>query len=1177
MLYLYPSNKTENLALVLAEIMRAKPLEDPFESDLVLTQSHGMGVWLNQQISSVQGISCMVDAMMPGVFLWRLIEKLELSADGTSTVQHFEKNNLRWEIFRRLPELLPSAEFLPVQRYLDGLVARNQYLAHDAAMFQISELLADNFDGYQNHRPDWLAQWDQGRAIVDGALYSDASDEVWQRTLWRSLYPDLKISERRHRALQLEILIDALRSPHINKALLPKRLFVFGMAAIPAQWLQVFLALGQHIDVHFMFQNPCRYYWGDILSPRQALLAQVRQQSLPDSAMLFDDDSVDAHPLLSSLGGVGKSYLSALYRYDEEDGLSEFSADFFTEHESGHALANIKNDMLSGCLNKHTFNCDDQSIRFARCHSRLRELESLRDYLLDLFSKDSELAPRDVIVMAPDIQEYSALVHAVFSEPLSKKNADQQSPFLQRIPYGLSDHSLSHEQPFLDALLGVLHFDQARITLDDVFELLALEPVKLKHRFDDAQLHKAKGLCRALNIRWGISESHRDQVSGGADTGEINTWFAGLNRALRTYLMGDVTVLQQGLVAFPLRTRETQELLGKLASVLELIADSISAMQGKRSIQDWLGRIQSCWNEWFDFNEVDESVRRLVDKSVSGLTEQLALTSFDQTMPFSVISAILQTELSKEKVSQRFLAGRVNFCNLMPMRTVPFKVVCVLGMNEGEYPRHDTTQSFDLIAQYKGRRGDRSRRNDDRYMFLEAILAAQEALYISYQGFDAKDNSARFPSVLVSEFQDACLRSFTDGSDAEGQRLLKAWTFEHRLQPYNPYYFLEETSGELRIASFSTIWRSLYERAAPPNTQAETSLSAAGSVQTDLFAAPTSVLAEQILQDGCCALSTWERALANPLLHYYRSDIGLRGEGLVEANDDTEPFDISGLDGYRLAQRFSKAWFIQNTTRSNQVDVSAARVLEDQVRITTDLTEELRLIGETPQSPVGELKLERFFAKYAKFVARVNALGNAQLRLMDVPLTGRLSGCLLRGEVYITDTALVDVHFGSSAFKWIFGAWARHVAWNVFAGSQSPEQVPRISTCVWRSGQVSFPPLELETAQRYMSELVDTLLDASSAPQAFLPEQAFHLLFGSATTAERAYDLSKLNDDTGLAWHRLQSLSEFFDLTGGLPDPYAYCCCQQMSDLLPEKPKRGKRKAPVSDELAATQIIIEVD
>lgn len=74
---------------------------------------------------------------------------------------------------------------------------------------------------------------------------------------------------------------------------------------------------------------------------------------------------------------------------------------------------------------------------------------------------------------------------------------------------------------------------------------------------------------------------------------------------------------------------------------------------------------------------------------------------------------------------------------------------------------------------YAPQKGDRAKRDDDRYLFLEALLSAQDVFYISYIGQSQKDGKERLPSILLSQLLDIINDSLEPefkqklGSDAE--------------------------------------------------------------------------------------------------------------------------------------------------------------------------------------------------------------------------------------------------------------------------------------------------------------------------------------------------------------------------------------------------------------------------
>ena len=287
MLRLYPSNKTEHLAVVISEVMKGKPLLSPFSNEIILIQSHGMGTWLQQEISRNLGIAAMIDCPMPASFIWQLSQIL---MPEETHVPKFEKNNVRWQILERLPEKLSDPRYEQLKNYIESLSALSKEgliearpssllldskpIYSEQVLFELSDVLADLFDAYQNYRPDWIDAWEKGEQISDEASIDAAflSLESWQADLWRSLYPDSSIEKRNHRAILLSKLLGHLQNcPSDIQARLPERVFVFGLSALPPKWLPVLTALSRYTDVHFMVQNPCQYYWGDVISEAQQL------------------------------------------------------------------------------------------------------------------------------------------------------------------------------------------------------------------------------------------------------------------------------------------------------------------------------------------------------------------------------------------------------------------------------------------------------------------------------------------------------------------------------------------------------------------------------------------------------------------------------------------------------------------------------------------------------------------------------------------------------------------------------------------------------------------------------------------------------------------------------------------------------------------------------------------
>jgi exodeoxyribonuclease V gamma subunit len=1241
MLYLYPSNKTESLATVMAEIMRRQPLSDPFTPEVVLTQSHGMGVWLEQQISEKLGIAAMIDVQMPGAFVWCLIEALlpddsiseepvsknpmpkdsPASSIKATSVQHFEKQNLKWEIFNRLPELIERPEFINLRSYIDRLMHSTHAQDPRAALFRLSELLADVFDGYQNSRPEWVASWEKGElANLSPDSYSQSTQETqaWQAQLWRELYPNTPLIDRKHRSRQIALLQATLRRGSGLAEQLPKRIFVFGMSVLPPQWLPLFLSLGRTIDIHLLAQNPCRYYWGDVQSERQQLMVEKRRLDSGQSILRAQQEVVEGNPLLASWGRLGKEYLGELYKFDQQDGVEELSFDLYEDyadaerdqdylsdgHEDAHeelaqesankneslapnqqsftALQRVQNDILNLDHTKNVVSISDPTIRFARCHSRLREVEVLKDYLLTVLDQDSSLSVRDIIVMVPDIQDYSALVHAVFGMPVRTSSNGSQTvggaSGTSFLPYGISDHSLSVDQPLLESLLSILNLTQSRVSVTEVFDFLDVEAIRTKLELSDSDLSFLQALCEGLNVRWGLSEQHRDEHISTQQSGEANTWTYAFKRALLGYLAGSQDEIVEGVLACELSSTEQNECLGKLIYFIDLIDETRNTLSGELSLSEWADVLNRLWRLWFDFDELDEAVLRLMEQGLLSMDEQATVSGYGKSLPFKIVASVLTQQFEKEKVSQRFLSGRINFCTLMPMRTIPFKVVCLLGMNEADYPRRDLPQNFDLMTMLPRRACDRSRRDDDRYLFLEAVLSARRSIYVSHVGYAAKDNSERYPSVLVSELREYIVAQFSTEDGLSGQDLLANWTQEHRLQAFNKEYFLatDVTGNQQKTAkgipltqSYASEWESLFyasglEEAAylyPENSG--THISCSDRPSPEAFEADTNKEKTREL-----ALDALTAAVSNPLAYYYQTSLGLSQWGTKESNDDREPFSLDGLDAY----------FIKERLFESSADVTAGDHHKDQ-----HLFEHLRAEGVLARPPLDAMQFGSLVNETSGLREHMLSFGRpTRINFQGLSVSG--SNDQISGDLFFTEYGQVELSLSKGVGRHFFGVWLKHVVWNYYLHHRE-SKLATVGTThyISASQHITLPALSLDTSVTYLLELLGYYDEVLAEPKLFLPETAYAQLFGSDADVKNVFygGFSRSAESAALFWQRACYLSGLNQDAGQIPDVTAYSPVDQVTkhrdpDFASRK-KRSKTTDTMNEDSSESNLWISVE
>ena len=1072
MLLFHASNYTENLADAMAHIMAERPLADPFEAELVLIQSAGMGTWLNQRLAQELGAAVNVDSVHPASFVWKLIARLQNKPAQRGL---FEKTAMRWEILRLLPAKLEQPDYAPIKTYLDALPGGPDQSAK--RMFSVAETIADAFDAYLNYRPEWIEAWEgKGSVSPDLIVKLGAQAWRWQGDLWRSLYPQIQPAQRNHRVAQLAWLMEHLEHSDLaQQALLPKRLFIFGLQTLPPAWLSLFVALSRHVEIHWLAMNPSRFYWGDIQHPKQAARQQRALLEKGLNAELAGDLFIEQNTLLASWGAQGRAYVSLIYGLEGHSGFVESPADLFespmtqqTEAlAASTALQALQNDVFELTQQGHELAKNDRSLGFAQCHSRLREVEALHDYLLTLLAENPDLEPRDIIVMMPNVEAYAPLVQAIFSREVSCADGSTKA-----LPYGISDQSSASETMLIEALGQMLRPALTRFTLTEVGDWLEIEAIAVRFELNDDEVVHLRQWLRKLNVRWGLDPSHRNRLIGGSQARAENSWSRVRDRLLQGMMLGAMgdneasMFVSCGLPEEPASLDE-QKLVGKLCRLL----DSLAAIQewGQKCLppQQALQCLSQLLHDLIDFDQLDPALERLLTQQLDTLRQEFPLEHDEPIRLDLMIDAWLQA-LSSTSVSQRFLSGRINFCTLMPMRSIPFKVVAMLGMNEGEYPRQQDPNGFDLMRYDQSRLGDRSRRDDDRYLFLEALLSARQALYISYIGFSPHDNSPRFPSVLVAELRDYLAAHFVCAGDdtlpqAEaGKRVLEQLTQSHRLQAFHPVYFESDFDAQAHQAnlpqSFAREWLTYGKAHERGSCEAPVALTEP---------VPSSYRHEELIA-----------RLTRPQQCYYQA-LGVVLSSLNEPDPEAEPFYLDGLQHYLLKNELAETW------------------LQDQADAEQQVLARWQAQDRMPRPPLAEWEFEHCRAAVQPMQQALHDAG----QLMAYELDWQHAGQDVYGSVWANAAGRVELNLSGKAEGAFWPAWIRHVLWNCSASTLG---VSGASVLIGPAQRIRFEPLEQEIAESYAIALLDLANRVTAEPMLFAPRTLYHALLQTEAKARTA-------------------------------------------------------------------------
>jgi len=948
-LRVYQGNRLERLAERLAEVVR-DPAGGALESETILVQNQGMGRWLVLRLADELGVCANIRFPFPASFLWELFRRVLPEVPETSA---FEVDVLALRVLGRLGSLHDDRDFRPLHHYLAG--------ADDRERCELAHRIADTFDRYQVYRPDWIEAWERG----------GGEDAGWQARLWR----DLAAEEGAvHRVAVARAFVEALRAAASRgeRPDLPERACLFGIPALPPIWMDLFEAIARFVDLHLFVLNPCRQYWGEIVSDR----AIARREADPEEQHLET-----GHSLLASLGGMGRDFIDRVIECEPK-----VEEEHFVEPDPGMLLGAIQADILDLAergtegIARSVLGPEDDSVQVHACHGPMREVEVLYDRMLDLFEGHPEITPSDVVVMTPDIETYAPYVEAVFGTVGAAQ---------RRIPYTIADRSPRAQSPLVDVFLALVELPRSRFDANRVLALLESGAVRRRFGFAADDLASVQRWVRETGIRWGIDERTRRELDL-PETRE-HTWRAGLERMLLGFaLPGGERRLFEGILPYDEIEGREARVLGRLISFAESVFELARDARRPRPLEAWCDRLLRAFDRFFEPLEDEEPEAREIREAIRAGAEAARVARADEALSLDAALAVLRRRLERSDPVGGFLGGGVTFCAMVPMRSIPFEVVCLIGMDDARYPRARKPVGFDRMAR-SFRRGDRSGRDDDRYLFLEAVLSARRCLYISYVGQSIRDNNAIPPSVLVSELLDTVERGFYFADDPE-RSVLERLVVRHPLQAFSRRYF---DGGDPRLFSFSR------EQCAQARR--------AGRGDADAVPFLTDRLPEAALEAGTVPLDDLVAFFQNPARHLLRERLGLylrHADGLLETR---EPFRLEYFDGQDLREKLL--------------------AMRDEGRSLADALPIARALGVLPHGRAGETAFARELDETVRFAERLDAAtaGERTLEPIDVDLP--LGDLRLAGRLeHVTPGGILRWRAGAVQGRDRARLWIEHLA-----------------------------------------------------------------------------------------------------------------------------------------------------
>jgi exodeoxyribonuclease V gamma subunit len=1111
MLYVHFSNRYETLArLLMSELGGTR--DDVFAKDQVVIPSAAVQRDLTLALADRHGVCANIEFVYLARWLWQQVARV---VPGVADESPFDPDALAWRVYAAFGD----ADFVAAHPRLSSYL---QTAGNDHVMrYELAVKVASLLEQYVTYRTDWLAKWQAG-ASVAALAKSDGDarhDERWQAALWQRIAGELDMVAEH----PLERLVHALEqggAKLAREAGLPSTVHVFALSAVPPLHLQALQALGRWSDVHVHALNPCREYWFD--------LVDLKQLSQLDAAGQADGFDV-GHRLLASWGKQTQASLALLTGISEGEGAQ--TTDAYEESGASTILAQLQDSILDlrelepASIQRADA---DRSVEVHVCHSLTRELEVLHDHLLGLFAANPQLQPSDILVVTPDLAGAAPLIEAVFGT----------APGARKIPFAITGLGRSTINTPVRAFLQLLALAASRCAASDVFGLLQQPVVARSFDLDDDSLAQVHDWMRGAGIRWGLDDEHVAALDLPAQVS--HTLAAGMERLYLGYALPDsVHEPFEGLLPAGGAEGSSAVALGAFWNFIQALQDLRDAMGQARTPAEWLAYLHATADTFLSgqASEVEDLLE--LHGTLDELAAAMERGGLREPIASSVVRAVLERAF-EDPARGGVPTGRVTFASMSSLRTVPFKVVCAIGLNDGAFPTADRPPEFDLMA-HAPRLGDRQRRTDQRTLFLDLVLAARESLYLSYVGRSIRDNAPLPPSVLIAELLDVLVPAIAASGDSE--KNLKAardqLVVAHPLQPFSPQAF---TADDERVRSFDAelaealraalVARNRHAGPDPASRPVDETTWIPGQARDDSNAAaapqhrhagpdPASrpvdettwipgqarddnegTDADDAVPDEATCFFTkplpepgaeWRTVPIARLVEFFRNpsqfilrrrlnlDLGWDEEPLA----DDEPFLPDVPSRSQLAQRLLPVLL-------EGADVDTAR------RLAAAGT-------ELPAGAIGTAEMERELANLNRFAQAVRRASAGHV-LPPHQASIELS---IDGEPWTVEGAFADLRptgavrsrYDDERARDVLTAWIHHLA---LCAAPHPEGEP-VTRSVARDGTRTYAAMDAGEAKAHLAELVALYRQGLRAPLEFYPKSAWALVQNGDSKARQAW------------------------------------------------------------------------
>ncbi|MCC5940165.1 MAG: exodeoxyribonuclease V subunit gamma [Balneolaceae bacterium] len=979
MLQHFKSHHLNILAGKLAEALERSRPDDPLESQLIIVPNLETSRWLKNELAKRHGIAANLHFMLPSEWQWKQIRTIypnlpkKLSSD---------LEPMKWALFEILSDETVLGRFGVLKRYLSARGEGSQ----SGALFQLAGQIAYLFDQYQVYRPGMIVKWQNG--------YSGTGDEVWQSELWRLFDKSVKKNHQGVLGLnRAELFLKASEKPGKFQSM-EKFLFLFNPGLIPKIIIELFRKYSESADL-FLFQiQPS----GEPVEFRNELLCSLGDEAGRISELLGSDEVIKKEIFTHShantdLGKIQEAIIN------------------------NRPLGEIGNG--SGSL---------QGIEIRSCHTPLREIETLHQFLMEQFESDDNLHPDEVLVVMPAPERYEAAIHAVFGVH------DGELP---QIPYHISGKRNNDDFGTKNAFLKLLNLADSRFAFSDVMDLFSIRAVYERYGLCESDTELVCEWMMENHVVWGMEASHREEWNQPAE--KLQTWQEAIRRGwLGQWIESDETEMVNNVLLFGgADTTSKQKVWAAFSAYLNDLNQLRKDVKTSGSGSEWASWLEKCAAQFFSEQAAAQPETMQILRSIEDLKEACELVLFNGKIDFSDIRQEISLKLQDYAAGSANFNRGVVFSSMVPVRSIPFKIIALVGLNEDAFPRKPKVPEFDLMAQQPESQ-DRNRKEEDRNLFLESILATEKVHYCSYIGQSAVDNETIPPSSITGEWVD----SLCSYSGLDPEQIIQ----KEPLSAFSPAMFTGKKSYSKLLCKTAVAVMSNSDKIAGLQMESIPDNESGSVIEVNSF------------------LSFF----ANPVKWFLRNRFGA---GFYSSETDKNEFEIDSLEKHLLFQRVFR-WNLNGMP-------------ED------DMQNLLIHSGALPTGQTGKLELDEIIENVNRSFQVIESNSFKPISaLVDISIV--LNHNQIEGSLHsYSNSEFLSITPSTVSGKNLFQAWIGHLICSL-SGAHTGDSY--LITNLKKDGPKLFRFRPVESAEIQLSKMIDLFKNGSQTPELFFPATIYEFV-----------------------------------------------------------------------------------